>query len=176
MKVFDAAAFLSFVLSLFFITTRLGSMNFKGLIPAALSSIALGIAYTSLLYSRARAVEAGPTRRRTLVAAEKAFRGVVIHIIALLVGALLFSEFAQEGSATAVPVWELKGISSGLKQRLITCTFVVCILLETAGISYYLSVRTLIRRGFMGDAFDTASTRHKQFFSSRARRPRTAKK
>ena len=115
MGVFGVVAFLVWISSVLGLLVRLGSMNLAGLAPLALGSIALGIAYTSLLYGRARAVEDGPVRRRTLIAAEKAFRAVVLHMITLVVGTLIYVELGRHGYVARVPTWTDSGLSFGLE-------------------------------------------------------------
>ena len=170
MKIFDILAWVLFITGVLAVLVRLGSMNLDGVAPVAMASIALGIAYTSLLYGRARAVEDGPSRRRTLVAAEKAFRGVVVHIIALVVGTLIYNYLLRHGYMPRLPNLNSEDFVFGLQTTPVVWAIFIILILSASANSYYLSLRTLIRRGFMGDALPSAFSRHKSYYSSLARR------
>ena len=169
-KVFDFLASILFIVGILAVLIRLGSMNLEGVAPVAMASIALGIAYTSLLYGRARAVEDGPSRRRTLVAAERAFRGVVVHRIALVVGTLIYNYLLRHGYMPRIPDLNSAHFVFGLETTPVLWAMFVILILSASANSYYLSLKTLTRRGFMGDAMPSAFSRHKNYYSSLARR------
>lgn len=105
-----------------------------------------------------------------MVAAEKAFRGVVIHIIALVVGTLVYHDLMRQGYIARIPDWNSDGLSFGLESKPLLRTFFVIAILNSSVLSYYSSVKTLIRRGFMGDALSSAFSRHKKYYCLQARR------
>ena len=90
-------ALVTWAVSFVAIAYRLGSMNLDGLGAEGLALVALGFGYTSLLYNRARALEDGRLRRRTMASAEVAFRGTVILVLVFCITAAAFGSLLAMG-------------------------------------------------------------------------------
>ena len=163
-------AFLIFIASLPLVLIRLGSMQLEGIPQLALASVAIGIGYTSLLYGRARALEDGPWRRRSIVAAEKALRAVLMHIFSIALGVVLFAQLSACGYEARQIDWKSKRLMLNLETLPAFLAFVPIVLVAWAALMYYGSLRCLLHRGLLSLGFENMSSRHKRFFMIRSKR------
>lgn len=87
-----------------YVTFRLGNMQLEGLPAFAGAAIALMLAFTALMYNRARAYPDGPTQRRSLLAAEKGLEAVLQALGTFIFIAIVFSQLQWSGSYPPTPI------------------------------------------------------------------------
>ena len=80
-----------------FLASKLAFMNFDGLFTLTGIVLGLMIAFTGLMYNRARAYPEGKIQRRSILAAETGLKAVCFTLVALAVGGLIFYVFALQG-------------------------------------------------------------------------------
>ena len=81
---------------------KLGNMQLEGLPTIVAASLAIVIAFTSLMYNRARAVSNRRTRFRSLVAAELGLRSTLFAIVGTAFVALVFPYLTGAGYVQTV--------------------------------------------------------------------------
>ena len=128
---------------------RLGSMQIEGLPAVALGVMALGFAYTSLLLNRARALEDGKTRRRTLAAAEVALRATVMYLLFLCISATAVSAMLNLGFTPKNLNWQSKQLTADLDFIPLIVAINCAGLAQFSAVAYFNSVKLLVRRGFI---------------------------
>jgi hypothetical protein len=79
---------LAAVLPTAFIVMRLGNMQTENLTPLVVAAVAVTIAFTSLMYNRARAVTSRRAQLRSLAAAELGLRSAALMTLCALVLAI----------------------------------------------------------------------------------------
>jgi len=93
-----------FAASNVYVTFRLGNMQLEGLPAFAGATIALMLAFTSLMYNRARAYPDGPTQRRSLLAAEKGLQAILQALGTFIFIAIVFSNLQWSGFYPPTPI------------------------------------------------------------------------
>ena len=169
-KLAEYAIYIAWCFSMPLLWFRLASMRLDGLPTIAITSLAIGIGYTSLLYGRARALEDGAWRRRSLVAAEKALRGVMFHIVCLIFGMLIFSQLITQGYTPKIPNWSSHNLTADLDFVPIVFSILPLFFLQIALQFYFFSVQTLVHRGFLSAGYENISSRHKGYYLAQEKR------
>lgn len=77
-------------------TFALGNMQLEKLPAIGGAVLAIFLAFTALLYNRARAYGPSPIQRRTLLAAEISLRATMLYIFGILVTAVIFIGLASD--------------------------------------------------------------------------------
>ena len=80
-----------------FLASRLAMMNFDGLYTVIGIVLGLMIAFTGLMYNRARAYPEGKLQRRSLLAAETGLKAICFALVAVAIGGLIFYVFSLQG-------------------------------------------------------------------------------
>ena len=148
MLALSVLALLTWASSFVGIAYRLGSMNLDGLGAVGLALVALGFGYTSLLFNRARALDEGRLRRRTMASAEVAFRGTVILVLVFCLTAAVFGSLLALGFEPRAVQWKSNNLTAGLEIVPLLAAINAVGLAQVAGIAFFHSIRLLLRRGF----------------------------
>lgn len=129
------------MLFLFFFGIHLLSMNGDKMGPLVFPVLAVFFGFSALMYNRARALDAGVERRRSLYAAERGLQATIIYIIGIMLAAGLHGFFIILGDQPSMPNgnWE--------KQRHVIF-FLPIMIVAYSWISFYLSLRVIAHRHF----------------------------
>ncbi|WP_411880031.1 hypothetical protein [Polaromonas sp. YR568] len=80
-----------------FLASKLAMMNFDGLFTLTGIVLGLMIAFTGLMYNRARAYPEGKIQRRSILAAETGLKAICFALVAIAVGGLIFYVYSLQG-------------------------------------------------------------------------------
>jgi hypothetical protein len=122
--------------------------QFEIFVKASISVLAICLTTASLFYSRARALNDGPMKRRTLYSAERATQASVLILIGVVLGVAVYSFSIVAG----LEVWPAGTVITNIKDfpgkninTWIYLYFFPFSFLMLGCISYFLSLRSILR-------------------------------